>query len=156
VRLIALRCCGARQAGYAFSRRAVMDFELDHLFVCVGEGGATEAERLIGLGLIEGPPNVHAGQGTACRRFVFAHAFRELFWVSDPAEAQAEMARPLRLWERWSGRLAGSCPFGVCLRPSRPGVNELPFPAWAYRPSYLPDSLCFHIGTDSSSPEAPL
>jgi hypothetical protein len=136
--------------------RAVMDFELDHVFVCVGEGGNTEVERLIRLGLAEGEPNVHPGQGTACRRFAFANAFLELVWVCDPAEAQAETTRPLRLWERWSGRSAGGCPFGVCLRPSRPGVNELPFPAWSYRPSYLPEPLCFHVGTDSSSVGGPL
>jgi hypothetical protein len=133
-----------------------MDFELDHFFVCVSAGGGPEADRLASLGLVEGEPNTHPGQGTACRRFVFANAFLELFWVTDPAEAQAEPARSLRLWERWSGRSAEACPFGVCLRPSRPGADGLPFAAWPYRPSYLPEPLCFHIGADSSSTEGPL
>ena len=133
-----------------------MDFELDHLFVCVSEGGRPEAERLAALGLAEGEPNTHPGQGTACRRFIFANAFLELLWVCDPDEARSETPRPLRLWERWSGRSAGACPFAVCLRPSRPDVDGLPFAAWPYRPSYLPEPLCFHVGADSSSTQGPL
>jgi hypothetical protein len=133
-----------------------MPFELDHLFVCVSEGGGQEADRLTGLGLVEGEPNVHPGQGTACRRFFFANAFLELLWVGDPAEAQAEPAQPLRLWDRWSGRSAGACPFGICLRPSGPGVDEPPFAAWHYRPSYLPDPRCIHVEANSSSAAGPL
>jgi hypothetical protein len=133
-----------------------MDFELDHLFVCVCEGGDVEADGLMRLGLAEGQPNSHPGQGTACRRFFFANAYLELLWVHNPTEAQAEMARPLRLWERWSGRASGACPFGVCLRPARPGLTELPFCAWEYRPAYLPAPLCLHVATGSPSPEGPL
>jgi hypothetical protein len=133
-----------------------MDFELDHLFVCVSEGGAEEAQRLADLGLVEGEPNTHPGQGTACRRFCFANAFLELVWVRDPDEAQSELVRPLRLFERWSERSAGACPFGVCLRPSRPDVEGLPFAAWPYRPGYLPEPLCFHVGADSLSIQGPL
>ncbi|MBV9125064.1 MAG: VOC family protein [Planctomycetes bacterium] len=133
-----------------------MDFELDHVFVCVSMGGSPEAGRLASLGLAEGEPNQHPGQGTACRRFVFANAFLELLWVSDPDEVRAEQTCRLGLWERWVGRSVGACPFGVCLRPCRPEVRGLPFSAWPYQPSYLPDSLCFHVGMDSSSPEGPL
>jgi hypothetical protein len=133
-----------------------MDYELDHVFVCVSEGGQPEADRLTGLGLAEGEPNTHPGQGTACRRFTFANAFLELLWVCNPEEAQSGPARPLRLWERWSERETEACPFGVCLRPSRPGVGGVPFASWTYRPSYLPEPLCFHVGADSSSTEGPL
>jgi hypothetical protein len=133
-----------------------MGFALDHLFVCVSEGGTPEAERLADLGLIEGAPNVHPGQGTACRRYFFANAYLELVWVCDPAEARAEASRRLGLFERWSGRSGEACPFGVSLRPARPGTDELPFASWQYRPEYLPDPLCFHVATDSASPETPL
>jgi hypothetical protein len=132
-----------------------MDFELDHLFICVDEGGP-EAEQLQALGLTEGPPNIHPGQGTANRRFFFDNTMLELVWVTNPAEAQGEMAGPLQLWERWSGRQGGACPFGVCLRPARAGVEGLPFAAWPYRPTYLPDPLCLHIATTCSSPRVPL
>jgi hypothetical protein len=134
----------------------IMEFELDHLFVCVTEGGDREADRLVGLGLTEGQPNRHPGQGTACRRFFFANAYLELLWVCDPAEAQGETPRPLQLWERWSARSAGACPFGICLRPAGPDVTELPFAAWQYRPSYLPEPLCIHVAAGHSSTEGPL
>src|SRR4051794_32639874 len=127
------------------SGEAAMDDELDHVFVCVSEGGDPEADRLVSLGLAEGEPNRHPGQGTACRRFVFANAFLGLLGVVVPAEAQAEQARRLGLWERWARRSPGACPFGVCLRPSRAEVSGLPFPAWDYQPSYLPAPLCFHV-----------
>ena len=86
-----------------------MAAELDHLFVCVSPG-APEAGRLIQLGLMEGPPNTHPGQGTANRRFFFANAMLELLWVADAAEAQSEMAAPTKLWERWSERGSGASP----------------------------------------------
>jgi hypothetical protein len=133
-----------------------MAFELDHVFVCVSAGGGPEADYLAGLGLTEGPPNVHPGQGTACRRFLFANAYLELFWVTDPEEVRAEPARRLKLWERWSGRGAGVCPFGVCVRPTRPEVVGLPFPSWEYRPAYLPAPLCIHVAECSSYPNRPL
>lgn len=132
-----------------------MDFELDHVFVCVGEGGP-EASRLASCGLSEGEPNTHPGQGTACRRFVFANAFLELLWVCDAEEARSETPRPLRLWERWSGRSALACPFGLCLRPARPDVGGPPFASWRYQPPYLPAPLCIHVGEDCSSVEGPL
>jgi len=78
-----------------------MRFELDHLFVCT----APEAEKLVALGLHEGPPNRHPGQGTANRRFAFANAMIELLWVSDAHEAQSERARCTLLSGEmvWSG-----------------------------------------------------
>jgi Glyoxalase-like domain len=119
--------------------------ELDHLFVCTAVG-APEAEKLVQFGLLEGPPNQHPGQGTANRRFAFANAMIELIWVSDANEAQSESTRRTLLWERWSGREQNACPFGICLRPADTEVTGAPFPAWEYRPAYLPDSLCMHIG----------
>src|ERR1700745_1890329 len=96
-----------------------MGIELDHLFVCTAPN-APEAEELIQFGLREGPSNQHPGQGTACRRFAFAHAMIALFWVSDSCEAQNQSTRPTLLWERWSGRAVNACPFGICLRPRDP------------------------------------
>ena len=120
-------------------------FELDHLFVCA-DVGAPEAERLVAFGLTEGDPNVHHGQGTANRRFFFRNAFLELLWVSDPVEVQTELVRPTQLWSRWSQRKSGTSPFGVGLRPTRPGSAEIPFPSWEYRPPYLPSPLAIHVG----------
>ena len=121
-----------------------MQIELDHLFVCTAPG-APEAEKLAQFGLHEGPPNQHSGQGTASRRFSFANAMIELFWVSDAREAQSESARRTLLWERWSGRQGNASPFGICVRPVNPRDTGSPFPAWEYRPAYLPDSLSMQI-----------
>jgi len=122
-----------------------MRIELDHLFVCTSRE-APEAERLVQFGLSEGPPNQHPGQGTACRRFSFANAMIELFWMSDPSEAQSERTKRTLLWERWSGRQCNASPFGICTRPVNPQDQGSPFPAWEYRPAYLPDSLSMQIG----------
>src|SRR5258707_573236 len=92
-----------------------MTVELDHVYVLVS-AGAPEAALLNELGLTEGLHNRHPGQGTACRRFFFANAYLELLWVEDPAEAQGEVVRPLRLWGRWSQRTQGACPFGLVFR----------------------------------------
>jgi hypothetical protein len=121
-----------------------MPFELDHFFVCAAPG-APEAEELVRFGLHEGPPSTHPGQGTANRRFSFANAMIELIWVSDAAEAQSEATRRTLLWERWSGRDAEACPFGICLRPADSQNEDLPFPAWEYRPAYLRAPLAMHI-----------
>jgi Glyoxalase-like domain len=118
---------------------------LDHLFICTA-GGAAEAEKLVQLGLKEGPPNQHPGQGTANRRFAFLNAIIELLWVSEPTEAQSENTARTMLWERWSGRCDRGCPFGICVRPVDSEEGPPPFPGWAYRPAYLPDPLFLHIG----------
>ena len=89
--------------------------ELEHVFILCDEG-APEAEALLRLGLREGSGNTHPGQGTACRRFFFGNAYLELAWVGDPAEAGSELAKPMRLLDRWMLRRAGACPFGVIVR----------------------------------------
>jgi hypothetical protein len=131
-----------------------MSWEIDHVFVCTSVGAA-EADRLVTLGLTEGKPNRHPGQGTACRRFVFTNAYLELLWVEDAEQARGEVARPLRLWERWSGRAPGACPFGICLRPVEQ-QGQPPFTTWEYRPPYLPPPLVIHMGQNSESIGEPL
>lgn len=123
--------------------------ELDHVFVCCSEG-APEAAALARLGLTEGSPNTHPGQGTACRRFFFANTYLELVWVSDAEEAQRDDVRPTRLWERWAGRRTGACPFAVVLRPSAGAeTSPVPFPTWRYRPRYLPPDLGIDVACDA-------
>src|ERR1035438_8316466 len=115
-----------------------MAVELDHLFICVSRG-APEAECLTRFGLIEGPPNVHPGQGTANRRFFFRRAMLELLWVEDQCEAQNEQTAATKLWERWSGRFDGvTSPFGIIMRPAHWEGITPPFAAWEYKPDYLP------------------
>lgn len=122
-----------------------MKLELDHIFVCTAPE-APEAERLITLGFNEGPPSVHAGQGTANRRFAFSNAMIEFLWVHESAEAQNETTGRTMLWERWSGRGERVCPFGICVRPIDGDDAGAVFSGWDYRPAYLPWPLSMHIG----------
>ncbi len=128
-----------------------MAAELDHAFLLVSAGADPEAAALAALGLREGQPNRHPGQGTACRRFFFANAYLELLWVEDRAETQGGVAGPLRFWERGPGRAAGACPFGLIFR-----CGPLPFPTWEYRPPYLPPPQALHVGANSDHLEEPL
>ena len=121
-----------------------MAIELDHVFICVSRG-APEAEHLVRFGLCEGPPNVHPGQGTANRRFFFANSMLELLWVENSAEAQNEVTAPTQLWERWTNRGAGACPFGVITRPVASDSIALPFPAQKYQPIWLPPELRIYV-----------
>jgi hypothetical protein len=130
--------------------------ELDHIFILVSNG-ALEAEGLKTLGLTEGAPNEHPGQGTACRRFFFANAYLELLWVQNPTEVQSELTRGTGLWERWSRRTDGSCPFGFAYRPSEPHLKvELPFATWEYRPTYLPEGWSIRIGQNARTSAEPM
>jgi hypothetical protein len=130
-----------------------MAIELDHVFICVAEGGP-EAVRLVQFGLLEGAPNVHPGQGTANRRFFFRTAMLELLWVQDPIEAQSDQTASTKLWERWSGRSAGACPFGMITRPATAGNCDPPFPASEYRPKWLPAGLQIYVSP--AGPEEPM
>lgn len=129
---------------------------VDHVFICCSVGAGSEADALARLGLREGSANTHPGQGTACRRFFFSNAYLELFWVSDPREAQAEAALPTRLWERWSTRGQGACPYGIVLRPADDAARiEAPFASWSYAPRYMPPGIALEVARDTplSGPE---
>ena len=128
--------------------------ELDHVFILCDEG-APEAAALTRLGLREGSPNTHPGQGTACRRFFFANAYLELLWVDDVALAGREPVKRTRLLDRWALRRAGACPFGVILRAAFDKVEaKPPFPTWRYTPPYMPEGLAIDIaeGTPIGEP----
>jgi hypothetical protein len=129
--------------------------EIDHVFIMC-DAGAPGADALLRLGLREGSPNTHPGQGTACRRFFFANAYLELLWVDDEAVAGSDAVKRTRLLDRWALRRAGACPFGVILRPTVDEVYTTPrFPTWRYTPPYLPDGLAIEVaaGTPLTEPE---
>jgi hypothetical protein len=132
-----------------------MDFELDHLFICT-EAEAPEAARLTDIGLVEGAPNVHTGQGTANRRFFFRNAYLELLWVHNPAKAQAGPIDRTRLWQRWKDRRNGVCPFGLCFRPTTKHTGRFPFPGWIYKAPYLREGSSLYVGTNSDTLSEPM
>ncbi len=110
--------------------------EIDHIFVCVARS-AESADLLSDFGLSEGTANRHRGQGTANRRFFFNNAFIEFLYLVDSKEAQSVLTSPTNLYERLSSTTDQVSPFGVCFRPSVKG-ESFAFPAWSYRPEYLP------------------
>jgi hypothetical protein len=124
--------------------------ELDHIFICVSEGAVEASKALTAFGVSEGKPNEHPGQGTACRRFSFRNGYLELLWVSNQAEAQSQAIRPTHLWERWAARSSGACPFGFGFRPAKDHDLSPPFPAWEYRPPYLPESWSLQVATNAA------
>jgi hypothetical protein len=115
--------------------------EIDHFMFFCGSG-APEASALLDRGFHEGPPNSHPGQGTANRRFFFPNAYLELVWVENPVEAQSEVARPTRMWERWQQR-DRACPLGLVCRPGQRAVNEIS--SWTYAPRYFPPGFTIDV-----------
>lgn len=122
-------------------------FELDHLFVLSAKG-APESEALLARGFREGSPNVHTGQGTACRRFFFDNAMLEFLYVTEFDTLAEGSAARTGLAPRWTAlqssrvphELASSAsPFGVCIRSAEGLQIEAPFPSWTYGPAYLPN-----------------
>lgn len=126
-----------------------MSLELDHVSILCA-AGAPEAAALARLGLKEELPNTHPGQGTACRRFRFCNAYVELLWVHDEREVRSEGVQRTRRWERWSLRGQAACPFGIVLRPKADvRAEQVPFPTWAYTPSYLPEGFAIDVAVDT-------
>ena len=118
--------------------------EIDHIFICVNDDGLG-ADALKALGLAEGTPNVHLGQGTANRRFFFRNSFIELLHLTDELEAQSQLTAPTQLFDRLKCADGVAAPFGICFRPSTVGEKPI-FPVWENRPVYLPAALKVDVG----------
>jgi hypothetical protein len=129
--------------------------EIDHVFVLT-DPGAPAADTLAAAGFAEGPSRIHPGQGTTNRRFFVENAMVEFLWVHDPDEAGSETVRPTRLLDRWRRRDEDGSPFGICVRPVAEGVDDPPFPAWDYRPPYLPAGRTIRMADSASTLDEPL
>jgi len=152
-RLLATSPTAPRQRSVVRRRHAhaspIMASEFDHVFICISVGGE-EASALSAFGPTEWAPNVHPGQGTACRRFFLANCHVELLWVSNAEEAQAETIQPTHLCERWIRRTSGDCPPGFSFRSKIQHDVGAPFGSREYRPPYLPAPLRLHVATNAS------
>ena len=103
-----------------------MSFELDHFFILTSPG-APQAELLSGIGLIEGSPNDHPGQGTANRRFFFSDSMLELIYIRDANEAANGPGSRLGFVER--AKDPSASPFGLIFKEV-PKSSGAPFPGW--------------------------
>jgi hypothetical protein len=72
----------------------------------------------------------------------------ELLWLHNEQEARSRETERTRLFERWTRRNTGACPFGICFR-SQQAAAAPPFPVWDYAPRYLPASMRIHIANNS-------
>ena len=129
-----------------------MTLELDHVFILT-EPGAPHADLLVEVGMVEGTPNSHPGQGTANRRFFFTDSMLELMYIRDSIESVSGTASGLKLVERLAGPNAS--PFGMVVRTESPST-DFPFPGWPYFPEYLTGGEYFHIGDNSDVLDEPL
>lgn len=149
--------CPALRSVIAPRMRSAMNdvsFELDHIFVAVA-AKAPELDELLTAGFEEGPPNVHQGQGTACRRLFFENAYLEFIWLQDRLQACGPRIRRTGLAAR-AGREAGASRIGLALRPQGDVPFVPPVDTWDYRPPYLPDPVAIPVATNSARWEEPL
>lgn len=123
--------------------------DLCHLFVFT-HPGAPEAAALDRQGLTPTYRRRHPGQGTANLCYCFDNAYLELLWVEDQAELASCALSRCGWAERTDWRNSGANPFGIGVRTPVP-----PFPAWDYRPGYLPPGLSVPVATASDDPAVP-
>lgn len=126
--------------------------QLDHFFVLT-RSSAPEAESLTKLGLVEGTPNDHPGQGTANRRFFFSNTALELLYVRDAREANAGASQGLHLPERASRPDAS--PFGLIVRRGADAEGAY-LSGWRYQPEYFDAGTSFLVAANSERLEEPL
>lgn len=130
-----------------------MSLCLDHVFILT-ERHAPAASVLASLGFIEGTANVHEGQGTACRRFLFSNTMLELLYINDPSEAAQGGAAQFRFPERAGA--AQASPFGLVFRHANAEDPRLGFSAWEYQADYMPPGKPFLVAENSEDICEPL
>lgn len=123
-----------------------MGLELDHFFILTGPG-APEADLLVEMGLVEGTPNTHPGQGTANRRFFFKDAGLELIFLANEEEARSGAGRGMQIFDRFG--MPGASPFGIILRATDEAAAGA-FPGWQYQPDYFEQGSHFLVGDNSA------
>ena len=128
-----------------------MAIRLDHAFILT-QPGAPEAELLIDIGMVEGTPNTHPGQGTANRRFFFTDFGLELGFFTDPEEARTGPGRILRSRDRYEAD-HGS-PFGLIFRADNQADVDS-YPGIPYQPDYFAEGQFFVVGENADLLDEP-
>jgi hypothetical protein len=135
-----------------------MEFELDHVFVCMSDDRKMNAAiaALSEFGLDLSKRSVHRGQGTRNACAFFDNAYLELLCRADDTELESDPVVPLMLRERLLWRETGACPFGVSLRPVGSDADHCGVKTWAYTAPYLPDGTSIPIVTPPRNSSEPL
>ena len=107
-----------------------MKLRLDHFFIMTAFG-APAGNKLQEIGLVEGAPNDHPGQGTANRRFFCANTTIELLYVRSRQETTTGSASRLRFIDRMC---SNASPFGLVVRVDADVADapNAPFSSWSY------------------------
>lgn len=125
---------------------------VDHILLAVSPRGR-EVDVLEAAGFTEGAPNVHPGQGSACRRFFFDNAYLEFAWLESEADATASGIQRTGLTTRLRGGTTASR-IGICIRLS--AGRSPPVETWPYRPPYLPAESSIPVAVNSTRLDEPL
>jgi hypothetical protein len=114
--------------------------ELDHVFIVVTPGAASEiaALRAAGLNIPSEKPRKHEGQGTASIAAYFENAYLELIWVDSTVSVNPELARTAQWFRDASAwRTNRHSPFGLGLRRLPGDTAALPVPVEREAASWL-------------------
>ena len=122
-----------------------MAARLHHAFILTAET-APEAERLIDIGLVEGPSNTHPGQGTANRRFFFEDFYLELAYFTDSDEARTGPGSVIRSLARFESD--NGSPFGLVFKADET-EDIAAIPGFPYQPLYFDEGQHFIIGDNA-------
>lgn len=121
----------------------------DHVSLLVSEQ-APEAQTLVTLGLHDSGRTVDQGSvGLASRFFYFQNSYLELFWVRDPAVAEASLDPVgVNVRARQSWRNTGASPFGLMFRRHQPDLAALPFPTRQLRVQRMAHDIAFEFNAE--------
>jgi len=131
---------------------------LDHAWLVVGRGGATERAMLEAAGFRFSPTiNRHDGQGTASATIDFENGYFELIWVEPdvPASGGGELARQ-RFASRADWRRTGEPPFGIGFRRTSATPTPFPFETWSVGSPWLGEGRQMEILSPRGAPTVTL
>ena len=103
--------------------------ELDHVYVIVQPGGASEIAALKSAGFQIAPPQKHEGEGTTSVAALFDNAYVELMWLDSTLSVTPEHAASAQQFrEAAAWRVSRHSPFGIGLRRLPGDTMEFAFP----------------------------
>jgi hypothetical protein len=143
IHLFCVLLCAA--AGVALVRAPRV--ELDHVFIVVGSGAATEIAAVQRAGLtVDTKIARHPEDGTASVAALFENAYLELIWVDDAASVTPEHAATAA-WFRSAAayRTSGHSPFGLGLRRVKGDTAPLPVPVQRESAPWLGPDAAYEV-----------